>query len=141
MAKAVRKRIHKIMYDMVLVYPPASITGRYRKVATGHEVPPQPLIYLGAYLRQNNFKCKLIDANALGLSLDETVDKILNSSPRYVGITSSTMLISTTGKIAEEIKENIPSITTIVGGPHITALPKETMALYPEIDIGVLGGR
>lgn len=56
------------MYDMVLIYAPVITTGRYKKVATGHEVPPQPLIYLGAVLRQNNYQCKLIDANALGLA-------------------------------------------------------------------------
>lgn len=127
------------MTDIVLVYPPVSISGRYKKVATGHEVPPQPLIYLGAFLRENNFECRLIDANALGLSLDETVNEILASSPRYVGITSPTMLISTAGKIVKKVKENDPKIVTIVGGPHITAVPQETMALYQDIDIGVLG--
>lgn len=125
--------------DIVLIYPPVSISGRYKEVATGHEVPPQPLIYLGAYLRQNNFKCSLIDANALGLSIDETVNRILALAPRYVGITSPTMLISTAGKLAKKIKENNPDIKTIVGGPHITAVPNETMGLYPDIDIGVLG--
>jgi radical SAM superfamily enzyme YgiQ (UPF0313 family) len=125
--------------DIMLVYPPVSIRGRYKKVATGHEVPPQPLIYLGAYLRQNNFVCKLIDANALGLSMDETVDQILALAPKYVGITSPTMLISTAGKLACKIKESDPDIKTIVGGPHITAVPEKTMTLYPNIDIGVLG--
>jgi radical SAM superfamily enzyme YgiQ (UPF0313 family) len=127
------------MNDITLVYPPVSMEGRYREVATGHEVPPQPLIYLGAYLRQNNFKCSLIDANALGLSMDETVNRILALAPRYVGITSPTMLISTAGKLAKKIKENNPHIKTIVGGPHITALPNKTMELYEDIDIGVLG--
>lgn len=127
------------MCDIALVYPPVSIMGRYRKVATGHEVPPQPLIYLGAYLRQNNFDCKLIDANALGLDTEETVNQILNVAPRCVGITSPTMLISTAARIAKKLKEKNRSIITIVGGPHITAVPEETMALYPEIDIGVLG--
>lgn len=126
-------------YDIALVYPPVSIAGRYKKIATGHEVPPQPLICLGAFLRQNNFKCKLIDANALGLTMDETVEQILSLSPKYIGLTSPTMLISTVGKIAKKIKENDPDIITIVGGPHITALPTETMKLYPDIDIGVLG--
>lgn len=127
------------MCDIALVYPPVSISGRYKKVATGHEVPPQPLIYLGAFLRENNFECRLIDANALGLSLDETVNEILASSPRFVGITSPTMLISTAGKIVKKVKENNPKIVTIVGGPHITAVPNETMMLYPGIDIGVIG--
>mgnify|MGYP001570131391 FL=1 len=39
------------MSNIVLVYPPVSMRGKYKKVATGHEVPPQPLICLGAVLR------------------------------------------------------------------------------------------
>ena len=127
------------MSNIVLVYPPVSMRGKYRKVATGHEVPPQPLICLGAVLRENNFNVKLIDANATGLSIEETVDQILTLSPEYVGITAPTMLISTSGIIAKKIKENNPDITTLVGGPHITAVPAETMTLYPDIDIGVIG--
>ncbi|MFC1524879.1 B12-binding domain-containing radical SAM protein [Planctomycetota bacterium] len=127
------------MYDIVIVYPPVVTTGRYGKVATGHEVPPQPLIYLGAVLRQHGYRCKLIDANALGLSLEETTNRILESSPNYLGITSPTMLISIAAEIAKRVKEKNSDIVTIVGGPHITAVPKETMDLYPNIDIGVLG--
>jgi radical SAM superfamily enzyme YgiQ (UPF0313 family) len=125
--------------DIILVYPPVSIRGRYRKVATGHEVPPQPLIYVGAFLRQKYFPCKLLDANALEWTVDETVQRILNFAPKYVGITSPTMLISTVGRIVRKIKENNPEILTIVGGPHITAVPEETMVIYPDIDIGILG--
>lgn len=127
------------MCDIALVYPPVFLKGRYAKVATGHEAPPQPLICLGAYLRQNNFTCGLIDANGLGLSMEETINQILSLSPRFLGITAPTMLIATAAKIAREIKKCASQITTIVGGPHISAVPDETMALYPDIDIGVLG--
>ncbi|PIQ89631.1 MAG: hypothetical protein COV72_02115 [Candidatus Omnitrophica bacterium CG11_big_fil_rev_8_21_14_0_20_42_13] len=127
------------MYDIALVYPPVSIKGRYKKVATGHEVPPQPLIYLGAYLRKNNFKCKLIDANAFALDINETVKAVLEAGARCVGITTPTMLISTAAKLATKLKEKDAGITVIVGGPHITAVPEKTMELYKDIDIGVLG--
>ena len=124
--------------EIVLVYPPVVLHGRYEKVATGHEVPPQPLLYLGAVLRENGNECVLIDANAETLDIDETVERILSFSPVYVGITSPTMLISTTGKIAKKIKKKSPDIFTIVGGPHISAVPEQTMRKYPEIDIGSL---
>lgn len=127
------------MTELVLVYPPVSINGRYGKVATGHEVPPQPLIFLGAYLRAHNEDCRLIDANALSLNIEETVNQILSHAPKYVGFTSPTMLISTVGKIAEKIKGLRPDIVTIAGGPHISAMPYETMKLYRHIDIGVIG--
>ena len=127
------------MNDMVLLYPPVSIKGRYVKVSTGHEVPPQPLIYLAAVLREHNFKCSIIDANALGLDEEATVDKIIAAEPRIVGITAPTMLISTTARIASAIKDKNPDILVVVGGPHMSAIPEETMSLCPSIDIGVRG--
>ncbi|MBI4678113.1 MAG: cobalamin B12-binding domain-containing protein [Elusimicrobia bacterium] len=125
--------------DIVIVYPPVVRTGRYSQVATGHEIPPQPLINLGAVLRQRGFKVRLLDANALGLTPEETTRRILGWSPRFVGITAPTMLISTAGRIAKAVKDSAPDIVTIVGGPHLTAVPKETMESYPGVDIGVIG--
>lgn len=127
------------MSDIVLVYPPVALKGRYKKIASGHEVPPQPLIYLGAVLRENNFRCSMLDANALGLTIDETVERILEFVPKYVGFSAPTMLISTAAKVSKRLKEKKPDITTIVGGPHISAVPKETMLRYTDFDIGVIG--
>lgn len=127
------------MTDIALLYPPVAIKGRYIKVATGHEVPPQPLIYLAAVLRKHNFKCSIIDANALGLDEEATVDKILSVDPRIVGITAPTMLISAAARIARALKDKNPDLLVVVGGPHMSAEPEETMSLYPSIDIGVRG--
>jgi radical SAM superfamily enzyme YgiQ (UPF0313 family) len=49
------------------------------------------------------------------------------------------MLISTSAEICARLKQVNPQITTIVGGPHITAIPEETMTRYPDIDIAVIG--
>lgn len=125
--------------DIVIVYPPVVLSGRYGDVATGHEIPPQPLIYLGAVLRENGYKCSLLDANALHLSMDETINRILERSPKYVGISAPTMLISTAAKLSKMLKEKNSDIVTMVGGPHISAVPEETMSRYPGIDIGVIG--
>jgi len=127
------------MHDIVIVYPPVTTAGRYGKVATGHEVPPQPLIYLAAILREAGRRVKLIDANAMGLSVDETVRQVLESEPRIVGISSPTMLISTAAKIAKEVKAKDARILTVIGGPHVSAVPAETMIRYPSFDIGVVG--
>ena len=54
------------MSDIILVYPPVTLRGRYSEVAIGHEVPPQPLIYLAAVLRKNGYSVEIIDANAIG---------------------------------------------------------------------------
>ncbi|MBU1084264.1 MAG: radical SAM protein [Candidatus Omnitrophota bacterium] len=125
--------------DIVIVYPPVVMKGNYESVATGHEVPPQPLIYLGAVLRENNYRCSLLDANALHLGVEETIARILAFSPKYVGISAPTMLISAAGELARRLKEKNGDIVMIVGGPHMSAVPGMTMEKYKSIDVGVIG--
>lgn len=127
------------MSDIILVYPPVTLSGRYNEVATGHEVPPQPLIYLGAVLREKGYSVEIIDANAIGWSSKQVVDYVLDKCPICVGVTSPTMLISTAELIFKNIKERNANITTVVGGPHVSAIPLETMQRYADIDIGVAG--
>lgn len=127
------------MPDIILAYPPVTLTGRYGEIATGHEVPPQPLLYLASVLREKGFSVEIIDANAYRWSSKKVVDYIIEKAPLCAGITAPTMLISTAGLISEKIKEANPEIITLVGGPHISAMPIETMKHYPHIDIGVVG--
>jgi len=50
-----------------------------------------------------------------------------------------TIMISASAQIAKVIKQEYPSITTIIGGVHVTAEPIETLKRYPQFDYGVVG--
>lgn len=125
---------------IVFVHPPLSLEKRYGKLAqAGHTEPPFGLCYLAAVTRQRGLNTSIVDAQALNLDVQETVAAILSFSPDYVGITATTMLIISAATIAGEIKNRNPEIIVIIGGVHVTALPKETLLDNSCFDFGVIG--
>ncbi|OFV92248.1 MAG: hypothetical protein A3J75_07985, partial [Acidobacteria bacterium RBG_16_68_9] len=42
-------------------------------------------------------------------------------------------------RIAAHVKELLPSLVTILGGAHVSAIPQRTLAAFPGIDYGVVG--
>lgn len=128
------------MEKIILVNPPLSFEERYGKLsAGGSHLAPIGLANLAAVIRENNFDPKIIDASTLNLNYEETVDRIMSYSPKYVGITAVTISIHSAAKIAKMLRERNKDIITIIGGPHLTSIPMKTIELFPEFDIGVIG--
>jgi radical SAM superfamily enzyme YgiQ (UPF0313 family) len=127
--------------DIVLVYPPITLEERYNRILAegGSSAPPLGICWLAANIRKEGFGVDIIDAEAEGLSLLETVNRIIKMNPKCVGISANTIVIFRAQKVASLIKQKMPSIVTIIGGPHITAAPVETMKRMNEFDIGVVG--
>ena len=105
----------------------------------GSRLPALGLCALAAYTRREGFDTALLDAYNLGLSPEATMSKVLEFSPRYVGITATTATIFLAAKFAELIKERCPRIITVIGGSHVSAMPMETMQAFRAFDIGVVG--
>lgn len=97
------------------------------------------LCWLAAVLRKNHYDVEIIDAPPLRLNKTELVDVIAMKEPKYVGISACTLDIFGAAYLAGQLKKIKPDIVTIIGGPHITAVPVETMERFPAIDIGVIG--
>lgn len=125
---------------IVFVNPPLSLEKRYGPLArAGSTAPPFGLCYLAALTRQQGLNTSIVDAQALNLEIQGTVAAILSFAPDYVGITVTTQLVISAIAVAEEIKKRNPGIIVIVGGVHVTALPKETLQDNPCFDFGVVG--
>ena len=128
------------MTDIVLVNPPLTLEERYGNLArVGTSLPPLGLTILAAVLRENNFDVKILDAAVLGLSQEEAVNQILQERPKYVGTTAVTVSIYHGAKLNQMLKERNPQVVTLVGGPHITALPEDTLERFPQFDVCVVG--
>lgn len=101
--------------------------------------PPLGLAYLAAVLEKQGFPVSIIDANAQGLPEAEIVSSVIAQKADLVGLTAVTPTIHLCSALAKEIKRQAPSILTIVGGAHPTALPEETLRGSPEIDFLIAG--
>lgn len=103
---------------------------------SGIEKPMMPLGigYLAAFLLKNNIDVDIIDASAEDISYEKLVNKTLEIKPDLVGISMLTPTFQSSKKTIEMIKEKLPDVKIVVGGPHASALPQEVMNEIPEID-------
>jgi radical SAM superfamily enzyme YgiQ (UPF0313 family) len=128
------------MSKIVFVNPALSAIERYGVLAqAGGVEPPFGLCYLASAVIRNGYAACIIDAQALNKSYRETTDLVLRQRPRYAAITAVSASINNAAAIAEGIKKSDPGIITILGGPHLSSLPVETMQMFPEFDLGVFG--
>jgi len=129
-----------LMSDIILVKPPLSREEIYGEMSdVGAYDPPLGLAYLAANLKKNQVGVEIVDADAMKLSSDDVIDLISARTPRYVGITAVTLDIHSAAQLAHKIKQRNKEIVTILGGVHITAVPRETMEKFTHFDIGVIG--
>ena len=81
----------------------------------------------------------IIDAKFEQLSFQETVTRILAFNPHIVGLTAYTQEIKPAAYTAGLIKKQNPDIITVIGGVHVTAIPRQTMLEFPTFDMAVIG--
>jgi len=125
------------MLDIVLINPPVTLSKW--EIGLGSKLPPLSLAFLAGYLREKGVSVRILDACNLGLSINEVLDYIAQNSPSYVGITATSIMISSAAQLSTEIKKRFPSVTTIIGGAHISALPRETIEHFSCFDVGIFG--
>lgn len=98
------------------------------------------LAYLAGYLRQYaGFSIHIIDAKFERLTFGQVRERLKSLNPHVVGFTAFTNEIKPAAYQAALLKMDLPDVVTVVGGPHVTALPKETLAEFRSFDVGVVG--
>jgi len=120
------------MPKVALIKPPATYADWFNRPVLG-------LSYISACLEQNGFDCRIFDAVFWRWSDKELVHHVENYRPDLVGMTAMTHEITRAAHIATLLKNRLNKIPTVVGGPHITALPTRTLAEFPAFDYGVCG--
>ncbi len=127
------------MKKIVLINPPLTMKERYGALAkAGSKLPPLGLCNLASVVRKTA-DVSIIDAPALGLGIKETFEMIEAFNPDLIGITAVTISINNAAQLAKYIKEKRFQSPIILGGPHVTAVPEETLNRFPEFDFAVIG--
>ena len=122
---------------LVLINPP--FQRRVQRIAQTSVGPPLGLAYLAAAVRAGGHEVEILDANAMGWSVEEVSARAALREPHLVGITATTPTIDTAGAIAASWKARNPGVPVVIGGPHATALPQRTLREHPAVDLVALG--
>ncbi|MCW4004151.1 MAG: B12-binding domain-containing radical SAM protein [Candidatus Bathyarchaeota archaeon] len=114
---------------------------------------PLGLMYIAAVLQKGGYKAEILDAFmtdsafeksgetiSVGMPLEQIKQEVRTRKPDVVGIAGPfTCQIENTLKISSLIKQVDSKILTVVGGPHVTLVPKEFLEEAQAVDIVVCG--
>ena len=124
------------MADVVLINP---IDKTQLRRNLGLKAPPLSLLYLASVLEKVGRSVKIIDDNLHELGAKKVAERVSKYNPLVVGITAATAVVKTALKYIEEIKHRLPNTLTVIGGPHVSFMPVETLESCPTLDVVVMG--
>ncbi|HUK85252.1 MAG TPA: radical SAM protein [Candidatus Acidoferrum sp.] len=114
---------------------------------------PLGLMYIAAVLEAAGYKADILDAFmadclfqkkgealSVGMPFDQIKQEIRNRKPDIIGIAGPfSCQIENSVKVSELAKQVDPTILTVVGGPHVTTVPKEFLEETKNVDVAVMG--
>lgn len=120
--------------NIALIRPP-KISGTFEKILIQE---PINLVYLATFLNSKGFNTVIWDFEVEPFSEIILGQLIAKANISVVGITSMTPTVNNAHDIAKLIKKNSPEITTIAGGAHVSAIPRQSLKEFPAFDYLVL---
>jgi len=102
-------------------------------------MPPYGLAIISSYLKDNDVEIEVLDAKAHQMVRKEILNYIEKKKPDIIGFTCMTPEFSLISSLLPSIKEMIPKIKVVLGGPHPTLAPLSILKQNLNIDIVVIG--
>lgn len=93
---------------------------------TRHTSPPLGVAYIAAVLRDNGYSVNIIDFNDVKDDADFKA-RIISYKPDIVGFSVQTNFAEFSFKYAQMVKENLHGAFIVLGGPHPSVLPEDTL--------------
>jgi anaerobic magnesium-protoporphyrin IX monomethyl ester cyclase len=118
---------------VTLVNPP------YPKGAPKSLFLPLGLAYLAAVLEEDGHEVTVLDLQMTDPTPQQLESQLSHSNADIVGVTTSTLTYWPAVDVVKSAKKVLPNALTVLGGPHVTALPEQTLQQAPEVDIVVRG--
>jgi radical SAM superfamily enzyme YgiQ (UPF0313 family) len=101
--------------------------------------PPLGLAYLAAALEQAEIDVRVLDLVVFPYSEQLLAKTLGEFKPALVGLTAVTMNVGRALSVVRDVKRVAPQVITVMGGPHVTFTPSETLEACPDLDIVALG--
>jgi radical SAM superfamily enzyme YgiQ (UPF0313 family) len=99
--------------------------------------PPAGLGYIAESLIQNGYECEVVDM-AVGFNRRYLAERLKAFAPNLVGISLMSFMYHNSYDIVSFVKELLPGIKVVAGGPHVSTFRKELLAQCEDIDYGIV---
>ncbi len=90
--------------------------------------------YAAGALENAGHTIKLVDATATPISMDAVKQLVRDFKPELIMMHTVTSSVVNDGKVAQELKTIVPDAVIVMGGPHVSAVPHNTLEVAPAID-------
>ena len=130
--------------NILLISPCLSTSDRYGSALgkVGPTTEPLGLAYLAAYLRQQRPKAdhiEILDMAALNYGEEDLKKKLAEKIWDLTGVMILTPMYIRAKETIAIIKKSRPETKIVLGGPHATIFPEQTLEEISEIDYSVIG--
>jgi len=110
----------------------------------GSKVPPYVpfpffLAYAAAVLEQAGVEVRLVDAIAAGIETGAFLREIADLGPDLVLLETSTPSLYSDLALSQEINRQVPTAKLALCGPHVSALPVQTLEMTQVVDFVLVG--
>jgi anaerobic magnesium-protoporphyrin IX monomethyl ester cyclase len=99
---------------------------------------PMFMAYAAGYTEADNNEILLLDSPAMGLNLEQTLQKAQEFAPEFCVVNTSTPSILNDLQVVKSLKESL-GVPIAIMGTHSTAEPVESLEMEPALDIAVIG--
>ena len=104
-----------------------------------HNTPNLGLGYLATALRNTGFQVDICDGMKKNMSYEKLKERLSRNDYDVAGVQVLTCSLKRSQEILRFIKKNNPGITTILGGPHPSGAPEQTLEEIKEADFAFRG--
>ena len=91
-------------------------------------------MYLASSLEKESYNVKIIDDDLLQRGYEKISKLVEKINPQLIGLTATTSTIKSAMKYVDLIKNLLPDSLTVLGGPHATFMPLETLRSSENLD-------
>ncbi len=102
-------------------------------------MPPLGLASLASYVESLGHRARIVDCFAHPNAGAQVARWVARHHPRFVGASCTTAGYAGAERLLRAAKDAFPDVTTIAGGPHVSALPERVLAASDAIDLVVVG--
>lgn len=126
--------------NLLFATPPVSRAACYGNLAdAGSAAPALGLLLLAAVARDLGHQVAVIDAVAMQLDEAGFQARLDAFAPDLVALSATTFTVAAAAATAADVKRRCPETLIVIGGPHVSAVPAETLMRFPAFDLAVVG--
>jgi len=122
----------------VILFNSSIVEAKKDVLEAGNLYPWIGIASITSHLLQNGISVSILDSDAYKLDIEQIRERARQKKPDIVGLPAFTEEVCGANEIAKAVKEVNSNIITVVGGPHPSAIPVQTLKEFSYFDVAGL---